>query len=278
MIPPRGADRLIDLALAEDAVRADITSRAIFSASHMSTGIIEAGERLVVAGTGVASRVFLRVDRSIRVERHVDDGADVERRGRLLTIRGRTRSLLAAERTALNFLQRLSGIATLSRRFAEAAAGSGVRVLDTRKTTPGWRALEKAAVESGGCRNHRASLAEAVLIKDNHIAAAGSLRRAVLRARAHAPRGAPIEVEAATLAEVRTALGAGADTILLDNMSPARVRRAVRLIAGRATVEVSGGIRLETVRSYCLTGVDVISVGALTHSAGVVDIGMRVTR
>jgi nicotinate-nucleotide pyrophosphorylase (carboxylating) len=182
--------------------------------------------------------------------------------------------LLTAERTALNFLQRLSGIATQTRRHVDAVKGTGVRLVDTRKTTPGFRALEKYAVRCGGGVNHRSSLGEHVLIKDNHIAAAGSLTKAVQLCRAAAPHLAKIEVEAKTLAEVREACRAGAGVILLDNMTPAQVQAAVVIIAGRATVEVSGGIRYETLRDYALPGVDVISIGALTHSAPAADLSL----
>ncbi len=274
-LPPR-TDHLIDLALDEDAGLGDVTSRAIFPAAHRSTAVIEAKEPIVAAGVDVAARVFERVDATVRVTSHASDGDRVKRGARILTVKGPTRSLLTTERTALNFLQHLSGIATLSRRFADAVAGTGVRVVDTRKTTPGWRALEKAAVRAGGCSNHRSSLGEHVLIKDNHIAAAGSMRRAIALARAEAPHIARIEVEAATLAEVRSALAAGADVILLDNMSVQDVRRAVALVNGRAMIEVSGGVRLDNVRDYCVKGVAVVSVGALTHSAPAVDISMRI--
>ena len=274
-LPPR-TDHLIDLALDEDAGLGDVTSRAIFPPAHRSTAVIEAMEPIVAAGVDVAARVFERVDATIRVTLRASDGDRVKRGALLLTVKGPTRSLLTAERTALNFLQHLSGIATLSRRFADAVAGTGVRVADTRKTTPGWRALEKAAVRAGGCSNHRSSLGEHVLIKDNHIAAAGSMRRAIALARAEAPHIARIEVEAATLAEVRSALASGADVILLDNMSAEDVRRAVALVNGRALIEVSGGVRLENIRDYCVKGVAVVSVGALTHSAPAVDISMRI--
>jgi len=272
--PPR-VDQLIDLALDEDAGLGDLTSRAIFPATHRSRGFIAAKEDLVICGLGVAARVFARVDQRLRVTATVRDGDRVRRGARVLTLAGPTVALLTAERTALNFLQRLSGIATLARRFA-AAAGGRVRIVDTRKTTPGWRALEKYAVRCGGCHNHRASLGEHVLIKDNHIAAAGSLARAVALARAAAPHVAKIEVEAASLADVRAALAARAEVILLDNFPPALIRSAVRLIAGRAVIEVSGGVRLETLRDFALPGVDVISVGALTHSATAVDLSLTV--
>lgn len=273
MITPR-TDHLIDLALDEDAGLGDVTSRAIFPARHRSRAVIEAKQDLVICGLEVAARVFTRVDPALRVSLLTEDGARVKRGAKVLAVRGPTAALLTAERTALNFMQRLSGIATLARRFADAVADTGVRIVDTRKTTPGWRALEKYAVRCGGCHNHRSSLGEHVLIKDNHIAAAGSLRRAVERAQAAAPHSAKIEVEATTLAEVREAVRAGAGVILLDNMSPALIRQAVAAIAGAAVVEVSGGVRFETLRDYALPGVDVISIGALTHSATAVDLSL----
>ncbi len=273
MLSPR-TDHLIDLALDEDAGLGDVTSRAIFTPQDRAHAVIEAKQELVVCGLAVAARVFARVDPALKVIVRVRDGDRVKAGARVLDVRGPTASLLTAERTALNFLQRLSGIATLSSRFADAVAGTGVRIADTRKTTPGWRALEKYAVRCGGCHNHRSSLGEHVLIKDNHIAAAGSLRRAVERAQAAAPHLARIEVETTTLAEVRAAVRAGAGVILLDNMPPPMIRRAVALIAGAAVVEVSGGVRFETLRDYALPGVDVISIGALTHSATAVDLSL----
>ena len=273
MISPR-TDHLIDLALEEDAGLGDVTSRAIFPAAHRSRAFIDAKQDLVVCGLDVAARVFARVDPALRTTLLARDGDRVKRGARVLRVDGPTGAMLTAERTALNFLQRLSGIATKARAFADAVAGTGVRVADTRKTTPGWRALEKYAVRCGGCFNHRSSLGEHVLIKDNHIAAAGSLARAVEKCRAAAPHGAKIEVEAKTLAEVKQALRARAEIILLDNMPPEMIRRAVALIAGAAVVEVSGGVRLETIRGYALPGVDVISIGALTHSAVAVDLSL----
>jgi nicotinate-nucleotide pyrophosphorylase (carboxylating) len=268
-------EHLIDLALEEDAGLGDVTSRAIFPLRHRSTGIIEAGQPLTVAGIDVAARVFERVDAGLKVSKHFEDGDRVKTGAAVITVKGSTQSILMAERTALNFLQRLSGVATLSRRFADAAAGTGVRIVDTRKTTPGWRALEKAAVRAGGCANHRSTLGEHVLIKDNHIAAAGSIKRAVTMARVEAPHLARIEVEASTLAEARAAVAAGADAVLLDNMSTAEVRRAVKAVGGKALIEVSGGVTIDNVRGYCLKGVAVVSVGALTHSAPAVDLSLR---
>ena len=270
-------EHLIDLALEEDAGLGDVTSRAIFSARDRARGFIDAKQDLVVCGLDVAERVFARVDPALQTKQLAHDGERVRSGARVLSVAGPTASLLTAERTALNFLQRLSGIATVARRFADAVAGTGVRIVDTRKTTPGWRALEKYAVRCGGCFNHRSSLGEHVLIKDNHIAAAGSIAKAVQRCRAAAPHSAKIEVEAKTLAEVKEALRAHAEVILLDNMSPALVQRAVALIAGAAVVEVSGGVRFETLRDYALPGVDVISIGALTHSATAVDLSLTVS-
>ena len=267
---------LIDLALEEDAGLGDVTSRAIFSARHRSRAFIEAKQDLVVCGLEVAMSVFAKVDPKLKVQLTARDGDRVKKGRVVLHVAGPTAALLTAERTALNFIQRLSGVATKSRAFADAVAGTGVRVADTRKTTPGWRALEKFAVRCGGCANHRSSLGEHVLIKDNHIAAAGSLTKAVRRCRAAAPHSAKIEVEATTLAEVREAVRAGAEVILLDNMTPAQILAAVKVIARRAVVEVSGGVRFETVRDFALPGVDVISVGALTHSATAVDLSLTI--
>ncbi len=267
-------DHLIDLALDEDAGLGDVTSRAIFPASHRSKAFIEAGQKLTVCGVAVAARVFEKVDPALQVTIVSADGDRLGRGDHVLNVSGPTASLLTAERTALNFLQRLSGVATQSSRFADAVKGTGVRIVDTRKTTPGWRALEKYAVRCGGCFNHRFSLGEHVLIKDNHIVAAGSLTKAVELTRAEAPHIAKIEVEAKTLAEVKEALRAKADAILLDNMSPDLVREAVALIKRAAAVEVSGGVRFETLRDYALPGVDVISIGALTHSAPAADLSL----
>ena len=268
-ITPR-TEHLIDLALDEDAGLGDVTSRAIFAAGHTSRAFIEAGQDLVVCGLAVAERVFTRVDPALKVVLTARDGDRVKKGGVVLRVSGPTASLLTAERTALNFIQRLSGVATLSRKFAAAVEGTGVRVIDTRKTTPGFRALEKYAVRCGGCVNHRSSLGEHILLKDNHIAAAGSLTKAVRLARAAAPHLAKIEVEAKTLDEVREAVRAAAEVILLDNMTPEMIRHAVALIGGAAAVEVSGGVRYETLRSFALPGVDVISVGA--HSAPSADL------
>lgn len=275
MLTPR-TEHLIDLALEEDAGLGDVTSRAIFSPAHRSRGAIDAKQDLVLCGLEVAARVFTRVDPTLKTELLARDGDRVRKGAIVLRVEGPTSAMLTAERTALNFLQRLSGIATQARRYADAVAGTGVRVVDTRKTTPAWRALEKYAVRTGGCFNHRSSLGEHVLIKDNHIAAAGSLTRAVELCRAAAPHGAKIEVEAKTLAEVKEALRARAEIVLLDNMTPEQVRTAVKTIAGRAVVEISGGVKFDTLRAYAQPGVDVISIGALTHSAVAADLSLDV--
>jgi len=273
-----GIERLIELAIDEDAGLGDLTSRAIFPPGHRSKAVVTAGEDLVVCGLEAAARVFARVDPAIVVRRVARDGDRMKAGGVVMRVQGPTIGILTAERTALNFLQRLSGIATQARRYADRVAGLGVRIADTRKTTPGWRSLEKQAVRCGGCFNHRSSLGEHILIKDNHIAAAGSIAKAVERARAAAPHTAKIEVEAKTPAEVRAALRSGAEVILLDNMTPGQVRLAVATIAGAAAVEVSGGVRFETLRDYAVPGVDVISVGALTHSAPAADLSLTILK
>lgn len=273
-------DDLINMALEEDAAYGDLTSQSIFSADHVSRAQILARQDMLVCGLDIAKQVFLRVDSSVKITLQAVDGDQVENGGVVLVAEGSTISILIAERTALNFLQRLTGIATYSKRFADAAAkaGTGVRVVDTRKTTPAWRALEKYAVRCGDCFNHRASLSEHVLIKENHITAAGSIGKAVKLARKQAPHTAKIEVETETLDDVREALDAGAEVIMLDNMSPPQITAAVALINGVAVVEISGGISLDTISDYALPGVDVISVGALTHSAPAADFSMIIPK
>jgi len=266
--------QLIDLALEEDLGRGDVTSEVIFPVEARTSGRIVAREPLVVAGVEVARAVFERVDAQSRFDAVVADGLELKQGETVAQVVGATRSLLSAERTALNFLQRLSGVATLTRKFAEAVAGTRAVICDTRKTTPGWRALDKAAVRAGGGANHRADLASGVLIKDNHVAACGSVRAAVERARKHAPHGLRIEVEVDAPEQIDEALAAGAEVILLDNFTPAAVAQAVAQIAGRAVVEVSGGVDLSTVRAYAEAGPDRISVGALTHSARAVDLAL----
>jgi nicotinate-nucleotide pyrophosphorylase (carboxylating) len=271
--------RLIDLALDEDLGRGDVTTAVTVGRSRTTAvAVMNARVPLTVFGLDVAAAVFALVDPRIAVERHVDDGATVDgKRTPLITARGPAAEILMAERTALNFVQRLSGVATLARRYAELVAGTGCRVVDTRKTTPGYRVLEKAAVLAGGCSNHRFDLGSGVLIKDNHLAACGGVTAAVERARAAAPHSLRIECEVTTTAQLDEALAAGADIVLLDNLTPAEVKAAAaRAHAARpgVLVEVSGGVTLATVSAYAQAGADLISVGALTHSAPAVDIGL----
>lgn len=273
----RGWEAIVDLALAEDIGGGDVTSRVTVPVESRARGVLIAKAPGVVSGLPVAGWVFERVDAAVRSTARAGDGDRVEPGQVLAEVEGAARGLLAAERVALNLLQRLSGVATLTAAYVDAVAGTGARIVDTRKTTPGLRALEKAAVLHGGGRNHRFGLADGVLIKDNHLAAVGGadrVTRAVRQARAHAPHPLRIEVEVTTLAEAGEAVAAGADIILLDNMDPPTMRRAVETIGGRAVVEASGGITLATVRAVAETGVDLISVGALTHSAPVLDISL----
>jgi nicotinate-nucleotide pyrophosphorylase (carboxylating) len=270
--------RLIELALDEDLGRGDITSQTTLgNEGRVVVADMNAREPIVVFGIDVAAAVFALVDPRIEIEVHAPDGTRVDRGALLLTARGPAHQVLAAERTALNFIQRLSGVATLARRYADAVAGTRVRVVDTRKTTPGFRVLEKHAVAAGGCGNHRFDLGSGILIKDNHIAACGSVRAAVEAAKARAPHPLRIEVEVTNLGELDEALAAGAEVVLLDNMSPAQVEVAAARAHGRGVlVEVSGGITLATIADYARAGADLISVGALTHSAPAVDIGLDV--
>lgn len=270
---------LIRAALREDAVRRDVTTLALVPAGARARARIVARAPCIVCGVDPALAVFRAVDRRIRARVRLRDGARARAGDVLLELEGPARGLLSAERTALNFLQRLSGIASLTARYVEAVSPRRVAVLDTRKTTPGWRALEKYAVRCGGGVNHRANLAECVLIKDNHRALwAGRERRsladAVRAARARFP-GLPIEIEVDSLTELRDALAGKPDWILLDNMRPAQLRRCVRFCAGRARLEASGGVTLRNIRAIAAAGVDAISVGALTHSAPAADLSME---
>lgn len=268
----------VQQALAEDLSHGDVTTSALFPAALQATASIVAHQPMTVAGVAVAREVFLAVDPSVRIITTVNDGRAVKPDTSVLVVRGDVRSLLMAERVAVNFLQQLSGIATLTAQFCAAVRGFPTRILDTRKTTPGLRALEKWAVALGGGKNHRFSLGDGILIKDNHLAVLRStgidVAGACRLARAGAPHGLRIEVEAKTLQEVREALAGKADIILLDNMSPALVRQAVALIKQRALVEVSGGITLQTVAAMAQAGADYISVGALTHSAPAANLSM----
>lgn len=267
--------RLIELALDEDLGRGDVTTDALALDDTGARAALIAREPLVVAGVDVAAAVFTAVDPRVVVAIDRADGSAPEAGDRVAAITGPAGSILRAERTALNFLQRLCGVATGARRYAAAVDGTGARVVDTRKTTPGWRVLEKAAVRAGGCHNHRFDLGAGVLIKDNHIAACGSVAEAVARARANAPHSLRIEVEVDTAAQLDAALEAGADVVLLDNMTVDEVRqRAPRARDRGVLVEVSGGITLDTVRAYAEAGADIISAGALTHSATAADLAL----
>jgi nicotinate-nucleotide pyrophosphorylase (carboxylating) len=268
--------RLIELALDEDLGRGDVTTAStVGDDTAIVTADVNARRPIVVFGLGVAAAVFRRVDPRIEVAARVADGAAVGPGDVLLDLRGPAAPLLAAERVALNFLQRLSGVATGARRYADAVAGTPARVVDTRKTTPGWRALEKAAVLAGGCGNHRFDLGSGILIKDNHIVACGGVRAAVTAAKARAPHPLRIEVEVVDLPGLDEALDAGAEVVLLDNMTPEQVAAAAsRAHARGVLVEVSGGITLDNIAAYARAGADLISVGALTHSVSAVDIGL----
>jgi len=274
---PNGTDlpfeilAIIRTALTEDIGSGDATTNGIVPGEATMRGQIIAKQDGVVAGLDVAQAVYQMVDAQVDFRPQVDEGVRVTNRQVLALVSGRTRSLLTTERTALNFLGRISGIATLTRYFVEAVAGTKAIILDTRKTAPGLRLVDKLAVKRGGGQNHRIGLYDMVLIKDNHIDYAGSITLAVQRARAGAP-GLAIEVEARTMDDVREALTIGVERILLDNMTPESMAEAVRFTAGRAKLEASGNVTLNTVRRIAETGVDFISVGALTHSAKVFDV------
>lgn len=268
---------IIRQALDEDIGDGDITSNSIVPADAQMTGQIIAKQAGVIAGLDVAQVAYALFDTQVSFQARVKEGEAVENRQVVAVVGGSARSLLTVERTALNFLGRMSGIATLTRRFVEAVSGTQAIILDTRKTSPGLRLVDKLAVKRGGGGNHRIGLYDMILIKDNHIDFAGSLSEAVHRARA-AQTGLEIEVEARTLADVAEALDCGIERILLDNMSLAMMAEAVRLSAGRAWLEASGNVNLETVRGIAETGVDYISIGALTHSAPVLDLSFDYLR
>ncbi len=280
MLPLTAEDihQLIQRSLAEDLGAGDVTTAAVVPPGRRSLARLTAREPLVVAGVALAQAAFRALDPGVSFTGVLSDGTSVPVGGVVLTVEGPSAALLTAERVALNCLQRLSGIATLTAAFVAAVAGTGARILDTRKTTPGWRKFEKYAVACGGGTNHRQGLDDLVLIKDNHLAALRDERpdpiaAAVGRARQRFPY-LKVEVEADTLDQVRRAVAAGADIVLLDNMGLDQLREAVGMCRGRALTEASGGVRLETVPGIAATGVDFISVGALTHSARSVDLGL----
>lgn len=270
-------DRLIEMALQEDIGPGDITTDQTVPSEAAGRAVIVAKEDLVIAGLAVARRVFERLDAGIRFDNHCEDGQKIAKGFTAVSLSGRIAPLLTGERTALNFLQRLSGIATHAHDYVTMLQGYAVKLLDTRKTTPGWRELEKYAVRTGGATNHRMGLYDAVLIKDNHIASAGGISAAVQRIKAHAAADMTIEVETTDLEEVREALQAGAHIIMLDNMDLDGIRAAVTLVAGKAKLEVSGGVTSEHLCALAATGVDYISSGALTHSARAVDLSMKIS-
>jgi nicotinate-nucleotide pyrophosphorylase (carboxylating) len=270
-------DDLIQLALKEDIGPGDITTDNLVEAETCGKGTIVAKQELVVAGLRVAEKVFITLDPTIDFKSPFTDGDRIPVGSTVVRLAGSLSALLKGERTALNFLQRLSGIATQARDYAGEVAGTSVKLVDTRKTTPGWRVLEKYAVRVGGAYNHRMGLYDGVLIKDNHIAVSGGIANAVIKARQAISHLVKIEVETSTIEEVKEALAAGADIIMLDNMDLDQISRAVRLIDKRALVEVSGGVTRQRLRDLAQTGVDLISIGALTHSAVAVDLSMNIT-
>ena len=268
-----GVDQaLVRRALEEDLGAGDVTAAATVPPRARARATITQKEPGVIFGVAVAVAVFRQLDPDVRAELLAAEG-EWREPGPVLALEGTARALVSAERTALNFLGRLSGVATAAARYAEAVAGTGTRVLDTRKTTPGLRALEKAAVAAGGATNHRAGLYDAILIKENHVALAGGVAAAVRAARAHAP-DLPLEIECRNPAEIDAALGAGAGRILLDNFSPAELRAAVARVGGRAVLEASGGVTLANLGDYAATGVEFVSVGAMTHSAPALDLSL----
>ena len=274
-VPEEVVRAIVARALEEDLGPGDVTTQATVASGARCRAEIVAREPGVIAGLEIAGAVFAALDREVAFEALVAEGAQVEAGAAVARLTGPARAVLAGERTALNFLQRMSGIATLTRRYVDAVQGTKARICDTRKTAPGLRALDKYAVRAGGGHNHRFGLFDGLLIKDNHIRAAGGIEGAVRLARSSAHHVLRVEVEAQTHAEVQEALSAGADVIMLDNMSPDEVARAVGFIAGRCEVEVSGGVTLETVRALAECGVDYISIGALTHSAPALDLALE---
>jgi nicotinate-nucleotide pyrophosphorylase (carboxylating) len=274
VLAPDDYRAIVTRALAEDVRDGDITTEATVDPALMARGVFLMKADGVLAGLEVAFETFRQVEAGVRCTARKRDGEPCVADEIVAEVTGSARALLIGERTALNFLQRLSGIASRARRFVE-AAGGGITILDTRKTTPTLRLLEKYAVRAGGATNHRVGLFDAVLIKDNHIRLAGGVAAAVARARAHRP-GLPIEIEAETLAQVDDALAAGVETILVDNMPTDRIRDAVARARGRAKIEISGGVTLERIPELAATGADFVSVGALTHSAPALDISFEI--
>jgi len=274
--PGDAVGRLIELALSEDVGPGDRTAEACVPARARGTALIVAKEPLVVSGVSAAARVFRALDPECELEALLGEGDAADAGTSVLRVRGRLRALLTAERTALNLLQRLCGVATLTRRYAQALSGTRTRLLDTRKTTPGMRELEKAAVRAGGGTNHRGALFDGILVKDNHAAAAGGIGEAVRRAKAAASPFLRVEAEVSTPEQIEEALAAGADLLLLDNLGDRELRAAVEQVKGRVPTEASGGVTVERLQRIAACGVDYVSVGALTHSAPAVDLSLIV--
>jgi nicotinate-nucleotide pyrophosphorylase (carboxylating) len=270
--------RLVASAVEEDLGRGDVTSTAALPAGLEATAVVLAEERCVLAGLGLLPLVWDVIDRRVVVEALVAEGSAAEPGTPVARIAGRAEAILAGERVALNFIQHLSGVATLTRRFVEAVRGTRAAIVDTRKTTPGLRLLEKHAVRMGGGVNHRFGLDDGILIKNTHVALGGGTAPTVARVRATAAAGLRVQVECRSAAEVEAALGAGADALLLDNRSPEEAARLVGLVAGRVSVEVSGGVTLANVAAYAAAGADRISIGALTHSAPAIALHLRIER
>lgn len=274
-IPRTILERAVELALNEDLVSGDLTTAACIDQAALGRAELRARQSLVFCGAELVREVFRRVDPALEVRAECGDGVALAAGGSALSLAGRAASILQGERVALNFAQHMSGVATLTRAFVDAIpAGCRTRIADTRKTTPGLRALERYAVRCGGGYNHRDNLGSAILIKDNHIAACGSVQKAIERARARAPHTSRISCEVGNERELGEALAARADVVMLDNFDDAALQQAVLQVAGRAIVEVSGGVSLERIATIARAGVDVISVGALTHSASAVDLGL----
>lgn len=272
----RTTEHLIKIALIEDIGEGDITTKAVIPADKRVTASITAKETGIIAGLEIAREVFRQIDRRVRFSLKVKDGAAVKKGTVIATIQGPARAILTGERTALNFLQHLSGIATLTGEYVKKIKGTGATLLDTRKTTPGWRAIEKYAVKLGGGENHRFGLYDAILIKDNHIKINKTIEKAVDAAKIYLGRR-PVEVEAGTLAEVRRAIEAGADRVLLDNMSLKELKAGASMCKkARVVSEASGGITIKNIKAVAATGVDYVSVGALTHSARALDINLKI--
>ena len=269
------ADQLIRMALQEDITSEDVSTNAVMPTATKGTVDLIAKEDGVVAGLEIYARVFKILDEKTEIELHCKDGDEVKKGELMVTVTGDIRVLLSGERVALNYLQRMSGIATYTRQVAKLLEGSNVTLLDTRKTTPNCRVFEKYAVRVGGGHNHRYNLSDGVLLKDNHIGAAGSVAKAVRMAKAYAPFVRKIEIEVETLDQVKEAVEAGADIIMLDNMTPEVMKQAVELIDGRAQTECSGNITKENIQKIREIGVDFVSSGALTHSAPILDISMK---